>query len=143
MVDSCQSVSYNLFMAKKQDNFLLYLVIAVAVLAISMLFAENIRNFINQNIWASWLILYLFCLISGFCLSYIIHRFKHRSNSLFLTSETVLCIVGFFGFLLVGIGQITPIIDHYLWNGLVRGIILLSCGLAVFFSAVMFNKIFK
>ena len=121
----------------------MYLVIAIAVLAISMFVTDNIRNFINQNILVRWVILYLFCIISGFCLSYVIHKFKHKAESLFLTSETILCIVGFFGCLLVGIGQITPIIDHYLWNGLLRGTILVSCGLAVLLSTLMFNKILK
>jgi len=121
----------------------LYLVIALAVLVISMFVTDNIRNFINQNILVRWIILYLFCIISGFCLSYVIHKFNHRSKSFFLTSETVLCIVGFFGCLLISLGQITPIIDHYLWNSLVRGVILLSCGLAVLLSTLMFNKMFK
>jgi hypothetical protein len=131
-------------MSKQTEDTLIGIaVFVICALTIGWIISQaiqNVRTFFDHNIWARWVIIYIFGIIAGILLSFVNRRVINRFDSPLFTKKWFSSIIGFIMcFVFMG-NQLDYITNYYSWNIIINIAVLFSVILVILGTFIIFMK---
>ncbi len=139
-------------MSNKNSKYIFPLVLIAIILGITIWIisedVSNIRSFLDQNIWARWVVIYIFSVGFGILFSIVVRRlinkFNKRLDVPLLTIGWIVSILGFIMCFIISGSQMDYLDNYYSWNTLIGAIISVSVALIIFSTfAISIKYVFK